>query len=977
MNKNLFFNENPSKFLNINYIYKDPVFKLINTFDEIQNLLKNPQFIKFFYFNVDKIHSILYELDEIINIDNNQSYHHLYFYFYLILLVKYKSGMIDYKFSFDLIEKVNIYEQDNEDYFYNIIKAKMFLELVKNFMTFNDSKSESEIEEIIKNSEDRLKNKINLFLKNTKLAINENNKFNNNIDEMYIDILEILIENEKLSDYNYASFTLLKLDFENIDLTEIMINKLSSILNKEENYKKYEILDMNSLYDEIINFHYILLKYIIKNSIIIYQISFLYNARKNIIKIMKYKNTEILSLCKEKKEEIKERINYIIEKYLDVQYYIKKYLKIKDIDSSTNENKNENKKTSQTSKNLNISPDEQKSKNILYEQNNVNINNTPNENQNDFFSSLNNQNHVEDNSKLNSFILDKDDYYLMVFQSYSFIIPLNVKNYDIEIINENNPNDDYYKYYYKKIKSSLEDREKTYNNEKINNFKKKELYIRFIDSIIEEIKKKKFGEKINFKIKLKFNLNNNKENLNNENQNFENINCDYDIYNNDINIFKENEKYQDINIFQKKNDNNDLNIKYDNFLKFLNKISSNLKVFEFLSSMSKNTNDFISSMFGSYSEKNFKIYNIENNCSADYIKEIEKKYIICGGPNIIKIYDFSNFDEPRKIVKRIHNSIYINPIKTNNNTEILVNSNDKIEILKISSNDEISPGLTLLRDTLNCRICLSHNNSFYICNENGFFCCENCLMGKIIQADLQKISVLSYWGCVKINESIIAVSSNKILSNGIDELGFYNINNRNIIKKIKGSFILFQNNLSLIDLDNKNKLLFCACKKYIINQKNGILLLKIELNSNSVDLNLTETFYETNNFEVYCFCPIYNWSNIIFSQNNNDIAKYIFVGGFDKRKKEGVIKIYQINYDDEKFQNTEIEYIGDIKIEKKVNKFKGFRGPITCIYQCTNINTILITCFDGNLYKIQDSNFNNLSDNNKNLNESISINLSL
>ena len=50
--------------------------------------------------------------------------------------------------------------------------------------------------------------------------------------------------------------------------------------------------------------------------------------------------------------------------------------------------------------------------------------------------------------------------------------------------------------------------------------------------------------------------------------------------------------------------------------------------------------------------------------------------------------------------------------------------------------------------------------------------------------------------------------------------------------------------------------MLCACKQYLKNQKNGILVVNIEIEKNNKDINFNHIFYETGNFEVYCFCPI-------------------------------------------------------------------------------------------------------------------------
>ena len=50
-----------------------------------------------------------------------------------------------------------------------------------------------------------------------------------------------------------------------------------------------------------------------------------------------------------------------------------------------------------------------------------------------------------------------------------------------------------------------------------------------------------------------------------------------------------------------------------------------------------------------------------------------------------------------------------------------------------------------------------------------------------------------------------------------------------------------------------NKILLCACRKYNPQQKNGILLIKLEPNNNN---KFEEIFYGTEYFQVNCFCQI-------------------------------------------------------------------------------------------------------------------------
>ena len=77
-----------------------------------------------------------------------------------------------------------------------------------------------------------------------------------------------------------------------------------------------------------INFYYILIKYIFKHPFFIYNISLLYNTRNTIIKIIKTKKEEFLSLYNIENFELLKRINYNIKFILDSNYYYKIFIDI-------------------------------------------------------------------------------------------------------------------------------------------------------------------------------------------------------------------------------------------------------------------------------------------------------------------------------------------------------------------------------------------------------------------------------------------------------------------------------------------------------------------------------------------------------------------------------------------------------------------------------------------------------------------------
>ena len=222
----------------------------------------------------------------------------------------------------------------------------------------------------------------------------------------------------------------------------------------------------------------------------------------------------------------------------------------------------------------------------------------------------------------------------------------------------------------------------------------------------------------------------------------------------------------------------------------------------------------------------------------------------------------------------------------------------------------------------------------------------------------------SYVGGIKINEKIIALSSNSLVINGENKIIFYNTNSKKIPNEIEGySFIMSQNGLSLFPRKKQNKItnigiLLCACKQYKKGQKNGILLVNSNLGDNK---NVYKPFYETQAFKPYCFCPILNYKKIkdegkINYNNIEEFRKniiientnYFLVGGFDEEKRIGIIKLYKVNFSD-KACFTTIEYIQDIEFENEED-IGFFNGPINCIIQSKQSGNILVTNCNGNIY---------------------------
>ena len=157
-------------------------------------------------------------------------------------------------------------------------------------------------------------------LNNIWFNINLNNIKTNTIDEIYIQIIIWLIENDKFENYNYANKIIEKLNLESIDITKIMFEKILYFFENKKNMLNYEISKIEDLLDnKKINFYYILFKYILKNSIYIYQIPFLLKNKRNLLFIIKNNNFKKFTL--ENKDIIK-KLEYIIKIFLDSNYYL-------------------------------------------------------------------------------------------------------------------------------------------------------------------------------------------------------------------------------------------------------------------------------------------------------------------------------------------------------------------------------------------------------------------------------------------------------------------------------------------------------------------------------------------------------------------------------------------------------------------------------------------------------------------------------
>ena len=393
------------------------------------------------------------------------------------------------------------------------------------------------------------------------------------------------------------------------------------------------------------------------------------------------------------------------------------------------------------------------------------------------------------------------------------------------------------------------------------------------------------------------------------------------------------------------------------------KKSSQYNILEFIKIMGKHEN-----------KENAK--NMYNN--SDLIKEINKGLFISFGSNTVILYDqYFNIIGEISLDYNINNIYEIND-KINSKIMIVSDNGAYIINFYFYSLKYIIQRLSVPKKKYDFCLEISKDNYYFFGLECKYHYIN--LFNKKNKKKRWRVAMkYRYKGGIKINEDLILLTSNRLYPNGEDKLIIYNINRKRIIYKAIGySFIFSNNGLSCIKVDNSNNIIiFCACKRYFSDQKNGILIIYLDIKEEKVKSKL---FYETNNFEVYCFCPILkieNNANLLdgideINNSENIITKktdFFFVGGFNKSKNEGLIKLFKVYYE-LNYNNINIDFIQDININKKENNYSfgnnkeekreiilGFKGPITCIIQTRKTGNILVTCWDRNVYLFTPPNF--------------------
>jgi len=359
----------------------------------------------------------------------------------------------------------------------------------------------------------------------------------------------------------------------------------------------------------------------------------------------------------------------------------------------------------------------------------------------------------------------------------------------------------------------------------------------------------------------------------------------------------------------------------------------------------------------------------EKEYTAEFVFE-SNKYFISGGTNNEIIF-YKNDSSPEIKINNLYSSddwVY-NILELEENNFLIT---ERKQIYSYKSDKNSTPNK--IKEDINSLFTLQNGENYIICSQNKVLLHGSNLMKSNILND-EKVFIDKYTAkaAIIINNHIL-LKSNKICSMGNDRILLYNLlSYKKVYNKLdEYSFIYSTNGLTPLSINIKNEknnkiinktILLCACKKYIKDQKNGILLImNMDENTenNIKDIRVKTDFYDTGNFEVFCFCPILKYETNDFFIRTSINTNYFLAGGFIKAKSKGIIRLYKLVYSYEKCESR-IEFIQDIDIIDKndSNKFIRLKKPVSCITQSRSIDNLLITCWDGNVYSLEILNIKN------------------
>ena len=905
---------------------------LLTKYSEVQNFLnlKSQRKYEYFYLNKEHIHQILYDEEKIIKIQSNTPEKNLHNLFYIILLIKHQPYLTNYIYEYNYIENVNNFRKNSNNELSNFLLSRIIMELIDNYKgadEFYNYIHEKRINEIYEEN----KKVMNISLL-TRFNFNLIKKEveSNALEEIYSFIIISLIKEEQFeNDFEKTEKIFEQMDLQEINITEKIYGKLLPLftgVNNNSYLQKYSINSINDIYKEAnINFYFIMFKFIFKNPMDIYDIPFFNKSRNALLKIIKLKSDKLAENSINLDIKFRIKIDFVIQAFCNSNYYFSKYLGVKFVQL----------------------------KYILKYYNNYLFYTKKSEVKE--LENLFNEIKVEiDYEKI---LQDKEN-----AEKFNLIYPI------IKCMNEENKNEKNEEIKENNIRLCVRKWEEIANNIKIQKIKKEDKI--FLKKCFSREENKDLLIQIFNKDIYEYTI----KEINNE---------EYKKIVKDKNIINENDnsnyqktseteiKIEEIEIADKSiedNRNNEINkflpIITDNTINQDNQTKNNIT--DKNASKSKAT-----IIYDSEIQKNEIIFD-ENESFlltylstigkhekfAEFVTEISNGFLMSGGDESLFIYN-----QEYKKIKSIENMDWVTNVSeiteevgkrnTQESPKLIALSKQELSLLRFDPDEIITTVFRVYNfDLYATNKCLNVQDYFSIfCTDYGIYYADN-LFSKIAMKRINKIKNGAYRGGIIIDDKIAAFTSNKSLKGGEDVIEFFNYISKKSINKIKGfSFVTSPNGLSLMttpENSSKSKVLLCACKKYNSHQKNGILLVNTKIERRQP---IKKKFYNTGNYEVYCFCPIMRRTDgpeSIFNYNKNFIeTNYFLVGGYEKKKGKGILKLYKLikNEDDE---DIGIEFIQDIQF-KKGKEFKGFNEPISCITQSKRNGKIIISSWDGNI----------------------------
>ena len=908
--------------------------QLINDYSDIEELMKlnDKDKFKYIYIEREKIEQILYEADEILVIcdEDNICFMEFENLFLLDLLLLKNPDILNYSFSKKLIREIVKTSELVKNPIVLTLFEKIILDMINYYRSgaYDEAKEKKELDDIEKECKKIINENLNKF---EEFGI-KGEEFNSmKIDEIYSKILISIIEENKFENADNISKKLKELNFDKIFLTKTIYNNLIKKLNYDGIYMKpYRIMKVADLFNiKIVNFYNLLLKYIFKNNLYIYNVEFLLIARRTILHMIReMQELNKIYFYKSKYETDKNLISGVdslVKTITDNEYYFVKYnefFKLSKLEVILFFHKFFffEKKTSELEKvienKVSIKYDELLEKyNYIFEKIPIILN---------IINDINRTNFIFGDLFLNKNALDK------VIKSWKLIIKTirekkgkklrkDIKKNLYELFQKNNTSD-----FLKKF----------FNEEQIDFFLKENehLSLSFKKNQVNQVNENKDKSQLIAKAKETVNVYFDYKSENSSSI----IIQSYSLGENSKSNLSGNEsKSNTNNTFNKKKEyNNWIDSKSDKFKK-----SNKYKILEHYEVIGKHK-------------------------SAEFSRELSNGEFLSGGnDNYLYWYDITFALKKKIIVENNQHNLYEIKSRDNNNKDeinIISFSEKKINYIRLKPayNESHIDG-KIKNSSVMSVYYLDYKSSLILGqNKLGKFNNQWNSFDSTMATIKNEVNIYFRGGILLRNEfeKYFILTSTEIIPKGENIMILYNYTMKKSTTIVEGySFYPSYNNVceisQLIQIEKKLILAVCQKKENDGQYKNGILAVNLKINGK---IRFSTDFYPTNNFEPYCFCQILKVenNNSIYediSNVNNIIIKeteYVLIGGFDRDKRQGCIKLYKIGINDE---HLIIKYIQDIYIEQGKN-FKGFNGQISSIVQSRTTGNIIITCWDGNVH---------------------------